>query len=351
MASNWTDKGGYLSFARLSAKLRYRTLPMMPLMKFVREEPTIGGKKGDTVNITRIYNANTQYPTSPLSENAPIPITDWTQDQFSVKVQEWGQAFDLTEKFERLSDFDPDDITTRLLQDSIAKWGNNIVANKIKQTGLIYMPSTGSVGTATTTTSGFATADLPYASSSYGYSLEEDGTGPSATYRQFASGDLLNLRALAMDIYKIPQLTGEMSNYGEYAFVCSQGLMNTLMLDTNIASALNYAYATNKDGSPFMRGFMGTYMGIQFFLDTQNLSGNTALFFGDDVVAKAEPLAPEIRRKNPLDYGRDKGVAWYGLSGFKFCGGTTNAQNEAYLARAIYVVPATSTNVPTEIAA
>lgn len=352
MASNWIDKNGYLSFPRLSAKLRYRTLPLMPLAKFVRsQEDVIGAKRGDTVNITRIYNANTPYPTTPLSETAPIPVTDWNQDQVTTKVYEWGQAFDLTEKFTRLSDFDPDDITTRLLQDSIAKWQNNIISNKIKQTGLIYMPTTGTVGTATTTTSGFATADLPYASTSYGYSLEEDGSGPTATYRQFAGGDLMNLRALAMDIYRMPSITGEMGTYGEYAFVCGQGLMNKLMLDTTVAAALNYSYATNKDGSPFMKGFMGTYMGIQFFLDTQNLSANEGLFFGDDVVAKAEPLEPEIRRKSPLDYGRDKGVAWYGLSGYKFMGGTTNAQNEAYLARAIYVVNATGISVPTEIAA
>lgn len=100
---------------------------------------------------------------------------------------------------------------------------------------------------------------------------------------------------------------------------------------------------------------MGTFMGIQFFLDTQNTGKGEFIFFGDDVVAKAEPLAPEIRRKNPLDYGRDQGVAWYGLSGFKFCGSITNAQAEAYLGRAIHglVVSATQANVnpPTEIAA
>jgi hypothetical protein len=39
-------------------------------------------------------------------------------------------------------------------------------------------------------------------------------------------------------------------------------------------------------------------------------------FFGEDTVAEGVAIPDEIRAKIPTDYGRSKGVAWYGLSGF-----------------------------------
>jgi N4-gp56 family major capsid protein len=41
-----------------------------------------------------------------------------------------------------------------------------------------------------------------------------------------------------------------------------------------------------------------------------------AVAFGDDAIAMAEVRAPELRAKESEDYGRSKGVAWYGIYGF-----------------------------------
>lgn len=41
-----------------------------------------------------------------------------------------------------------------------------------------------------------------------------------------------------------------------------------------------------------------------------------AFFFGEDTVCEAVNTEEEIRAKNPDDYGRSKGVAWYALLGF-----------------------------------
>lgn len=41
-----------------------------------------------------------------------------------------------------------------------------------------------------------------------------------------------------------------------------------------------------------------------------------AVFFGDDPVAMATVIDPELRAKESGDYGRSKGVAWYGVYGF-----------------------------------
>jgi len=38
--------------------------------------------------------------------------------------------------------------------------------------------------------------------------------------------------------------------------------------------------------------------------------------FGDDAVAIAEAMAPELRAAIPGDFGRSRAVAWYGILAF-----------------------------------
>jgi hypothetical protein len=73
-----------------------------------------------------------------------------------------------------------------------------------------------------------------------------------------------------------------------------------------------------------MNGEVGrSYEGIKFYEQTSipsqawtNGKSDEAFFFGDDTVMEAIVCPPEIRGKLPGDYGRDKGVAWYGEEGF-----------------------------------
>ena len=56
------------------------------------------------------------------------------------------------------------------------------------------------------------------------------------------------------------------------------------------------------------------------YTDTADAWNNTdsdwAFFFGDDAVTEAPVVPEEVRAKLPEDYGRDKGSAWYSLTGF-----------------------------------
>lgn len=47
-----------------------------------------------------------------------------------------------------------------------------------------------------------------------------------------------------------------------------------------------------------------------------NGKSSWAVFFGDDAVTEAAVVPEEIRAKLPEDYGRDKGAAWYALTGY-----------------------------------
>jgi N4-gp56 family major capsid protein len=50
--------------------------------------------------------------------------------------------------------------------------------------------------------------------------------------------------------------------------------------------------------------------------DAWNTGGDWVFFFGEDTVCEAVHTEEEIRAKNPDDYGRSKGVAWYALLGY-----------------------------------
>ena len=50
--------------------------------------------------------------------------------------------------------------------------------------------------------------------------------------------------------------------------------------------------------------------------DNWDTGGDWVFFFGEDTVCEAVHTEEEIRAKNPDDFGRSKGVAWYALLGF-----------------------------------
>lgn len=78
-----------------------------------------------------------------------------------------------------------------------------------------------------------------------------------------------------------------------------------------------------------MNGEMGRYEGVRAFEQTNRAAeasglwdagsnvSDAAHFFGADTVHEAIAIPEEIRAKVGNDYGRDKGVAWYALLGYK----------------------------------
>ena len=77
-------------------------------------------------------------------------------------------------------------------------------------------------------------------------------------------------------------------------------------------------------------GEKGRYRGVRFFEQTaiasegwSNAKSDAAYFFGADTVHEAIVIPEEMRGKIPGDFGRDKGVAWYYLGGFKLVHSTS----------------------------
>lgn len=76
---------------------------------------------------------------------------------------------------------------------------------------------------------------------------------------------------------------------------------------------------------PIMDGDVGKYYGCRFIEETNYLSnvvGNgsvlsEAVFMGADAVREGVAIPEELRLKAGQDFGRDLGMAWYGILGFK----------------------------------
>jgi len=100
------------------------------------------------------------------------------------------------------------------------------------------------------------------------------------------------------------------------------------------------AKAQNTTMDPLHRGEVGRYYGCRFVEETNflvNTDGSSGLygeacFFGADAVREGIAVPEEIRIGIPTDYGRDQGIAWYALLGFKQVwsfGGIKNGEADA----------------------
>lgn len=67
--------------------------------------------------------------------------------------------------------------------------------------------------------------------------------------------------------------------------------------------------------------------------DAWNVAGDWVFFFGADTVCEAVHTEEEIRAKIPDDYGRSKGIAWYGLLGYGITHNDSNNLNQSRIVK------------------
>jgi len=131
-----------------------------------------------------------------------------------------------------------------------------------------------------------------------------------------------NTRAIVSYMKKklIPRFDGR-----NYMCVGSVSAISGMFEDTGTGGWANASQYTGEFAKNIFNGEVGTYYTTKFIEETGYLSstiGNgsvygQAVFFGSDCVYEAVAIPEEIRTKVSIDYGRDMGMAWYALLGFK----------------------------------
>lgn len=278
--------GGYLANNKLSEKIRVAAQPMQKFRQFTSPMESSGAGQGEYVLFDKISNVATAG--GALTETSTIPKTNFTITQGSLQILEYGNSIPYTLKAQTLAQVSISDQVSVALRNDMAKVLDSAAA--AQYTAADYKAT--AVNTATTT---FGTASAALATSTANMSDK-------------------NVRDVIdkMKILNIPRFDG--NNY-----VC--------IASTNSIRGLYdffEAKAENTTMSPLMAGEVGTYYGTRFVEETNFLSNTLgsgsvfgeAVFFGDDAVKEGIALAEHLRIDSN-DFGRDQGVAWLYMGGFK----------------------------------
>lgn len=288
--------GGVMSQPYLSQKLRAVAQPLFRFRQFVDAKEAIGKNRGDTFLFDKMQNVATQGGV--LIETNTIPETQFVTNQGTCVIAEYGNSIPFTQKLENLAQFQLEPATEQRLRDDMVKVLESACGTQYVNTEFIAVASSTAVGSMIITTNGTATA--------------------TATANLSANGvrDIVNFMTKKL----IPKYDGR--NY-----ICIAGVtaMAGMHADTAAGGWQDISKYTVTFAPNIFAGEVGEFYKTRFVEETGFLSNSIgsgsaygqSVFFGADQVYEAMAVPEEIRVKIPLDFGRDMGLAWYALLGFK----------------------------------
>jgi N4-gp56 family major capsid protein len=286
--------GGNHAVPYLSERIRSLAQPEFRLRQFVDVKEAIGLGKGDTFLFDK--TGNVQTAGGVLTETNTIPETQFVTNQGTATINEYGNSIPFTAKVNALGQFALEPMIEAKLRDDQVKVLESACGAQFVATEY--------VGVCVTTASTAIT------------------TNGTATATATADCTAANIRNF-VDFFKkrnVPRYDGR-----NYICVASTSFLQGMHADTaaggwNDVSKYNTEYAKN-----IFNGEVGNFYGVKFVEETGYLSnvignGSThgqAVLFGSDNVYEAVAIPEDIRIKNTTDYGRDMGMAWYALLGWK----------------------------------
>ena len=284
--------GGYLGNRKLSRTIRHAAQPLMKFRQFCSIKEALGKNKNDLIFFDKISNVAS--PGGTLVETATMPETQITIQTGTVLVAEYGNSVPFTGKLATLAEFDVDNIITVALRNDEAKVLDSAVADQFVLSQLKYACLTASSAGSFQT----LTADAA------------QGTTTSG-----ANFDMYHLKECAdkLKVLNVPKYDGE-----NYVCIGSVNAFRGVKNHTDWTDAAKYG-----DPERLFSGEVGRIESVRCIEETNFLSnargGSTfgeAVMFGADAVMEAVALMEEIRAKIPGDYGRSRGICWYGIEGF-----------------------------------
>lgn len=288
---SWTfdaPSGTYKSHA-MSMELYAASVAKSVFMDHVRPVDGFGRKQGETVTLTRVSNI-TEPSTAVLTEGVRIPEDTMSLSTQVITVQELGRAVPYTNLAEDLSEFDIENPIQKKLREQMTLVLDALSATAFKGATVKYVPTGLASRTIETTLATTATANFNvyHAEEIRDYMFDTLFVPPAVDNDYIAIFRTAGLRGIKRD-----PAWEEWTKYNnpDAKFNSEVGrLENIRFIETNHSTALG------------LKG-TGSVLG-------------EGVVFGDDAVAMAEALTPELRAAVPGDFGRSKAVAWYGILAF-----------------------------------
>ena len=276
----------------LSSKLRYGAIAECKFVQFCRPESGYGKKKGESITITRVSNLTV--PTSgQLVENTRIPEDDMSLSTTAITVVEWGRSVPYTSLSEDLGMYNVENMIQKKLKDQMALVLDAAAATAFKGTLIAAIPN--------------GVASIVF---------DTDGTTSTQATSNLNMYHVEQIRDYMYSTLLVPPYEGD-----DYVCLLSTKAKRGLISDPAWETWHKYTDPKSKYNSE-----IGRIENIRFVEvnNTASLSGSLgassvlgeAVFFGADAVAMAVAEDPELRLAIPSDYGRSKGVAWYGVLQF-----------------------------------
>lgn len=291
---SWTydAPAGVYKNRALSAELRMAAIAETKFMQFVGAQDGLGRKKGEQVTITRMSNLSVPADDS-LLELERIPEDDFSLSTQVIAVAEHGRAVPYTSLLEELSVFNIENAVQKVLRNQMALTFDSQAAAAFKRGQIKAIPT--------------GVAELTF---------DTDGTVSFQAQANLNQYHVEQIRDYMFSTMLLPAYSG-----GNYIALVSNKAARGIKRDPNFEKWHVYA-----DPGVKASGEIGRIEGVRFF-EIQNsaalsnslgLNGvlGEAIFFGEDAVTMATVVEPELRAKESEDYGRSKGVAWYGVYGF-----------------------------------
>jgi N4-gp56 family major capsid protein len=284
----------------LSQRLYEAAVARSVMMDHVRPVEGFGKKMGENVTLTRI--SNVAEPTSAnLVEGERIPEDSFTLSTTSITVKEIGRAIPFTSFAQDLSFFDIE----------------NPIQNKLIDQMRLVLDAKAAAA--------FKTGQIKYVIT--GFSSETVTTNGTAGAQATENMNVFHceeIRDYMFDTLQCPPAEGD-----DYI-----GIFRTLGLRGIKRDPSWEEWHKYTDPQAKYNAEVGRIENIRF-IETNHSTAlskiglnsvcGEGVVFGEDAVAMAEVLTPELRAAIPADYGRSKGVAWYGILEFGIVWTTANA--------------------------
>lgn len=298
----WTfdaPTGTYKSHA-MSEKLWEASVQGSVFLDYVRPIDGYGRKSGESVTLTRV--ANIAEPVSAqLQEAIRIPEDDFALSVQTITVKELGRAVPYTSLSMDLSEYDLENPIQRKLREQMRLVLDTMAAAAFKRAQVKYAIT------------GAATNNVTF-----------NGTFGATSTANLNVFHVEEIRDLMYDTLNVPPFEG-----GDYMAVFRTRGLRGLKRDANWEKWYQYTDPTAK-----FNGEVGRIESVRFVetnhanalanVGTASVLGE-GVVFGDDSVAMAEAMSPELRAAIPGDFGRSKAVAWYGILEFEIIWNTGNA--------------------------
>lgn len=277
---------------KLSNKIREASIVKTVFAQFVDAEPGYGKGSGESVTVTRISNVTVPTSTQ-LTEGMPIAEDTFSLSTQAITVAENGRAIPFTSFAMDLAYFDENSKVQKKLMQQMKISMDNAAATAAKS-GKIYA--------------------IPDGVSSL--VMDTDGTPSTAATVNLNMYHIQQIRDYLYSTLNVQPYSGD-----DYMCLISTKGKRGIVSDPAWVDWHKYT-----DPSSMYNAEIGRIENIRFVEsnNTSALSGSKgtgsvlgeAIFFGEDFLSMAVAQDPELRAKIPTDYGRSKGVAWYGIYGF-----------------------------------